>query len=257
MEFHNKNSKEHNDEEDSENDESDNVSMNFEKPTPDRFAGDNEKGDTDFEGGVSKEDKNENIKVGVNKANQDFSDQTKYTSNDPRAAAPATPETEEDENEDAETKIEFGQANQHDPKDMHSWKRKFYKQETTAHLWSLSREDLFELSNYSEEIQMALQNVKCIYKGQHIKYDYSHLLYKNTRELDIASQAKEKQQFNEYDTLEVNFFFCSTFIQKLKMQILRKKILHFAKYMSKNNIEMCNMKIFQLVDHNYNYFVGE
>ena len=41
------------------------------------------------------------------------------------------------------------------------------------------------------------------------------------------------------------------------MQILRKKILHFAKYMSKNNIEMCNMKIFRLVDHNYNYFVGE
>ena len=68
------------------------------------------------------------------------------------------------------------------------------------------------LAEKDEQINNAVQNVKSIYKGQHIKYDYSHLLYKNTKELDIASQAKEKQEYNEYDSLDVKFFFCNSFI---------------------------------------------
>ena len=99
--------------------------------------------------------------------------------------------------------------------------------------------------------------MKSIYKGQHCKYDYTNLLNKNTKELDIASQAKEKQEYNEYESLDVKFFFCNSFIQKLKMQMLRKKILRFAKYLSTKNIKISELMIFKQVDYNYNYFVGK
>lgn len=43
------------------------------------------------------------------------------------------------------------------------------------------------LAEKDEMIHNAVENVRSIYKGQHTKYDYTQLLYKNTKELDIAS----------------------------------------------------------------------
>lgn len=41
------------------------------------------------------------------------------------------------------------------------------------------------------------------------------------------------------------------------MNMLRKKILKFAKYLSTNNIQISEMTIFKHIDYNYDYFVGK
>ena len=108
-----------------------------------------------------------------------------------------------------------------------------------------------------EHIHNAILNVKNIYRGQHIKYDYSNLLYKNTKELTVAQHAKDMQEYNEFGELDSHFFFCTSFLQKLKMQMLRKKILKFAKFMLHRNIKMNDVEVFKHVDANYHHFVGQ
>ena len=128
--------------------------------------------------------------------------------------------------------------------------------DNTAQLYSLSREDLAELADRDEHIHNAMVNVKNVYRGQQIKYDYSSLLYKNIKELSVAQRAKDMQEYDEFGELDSHFFFCTSLLQKLKMQKLRKKILKFAQCMIQQQIKMNDLEIFKHIDANYHRFVG-